>query len=517
MSSSLFGRPYIAETIYFPLLKLVLSAASRNNPIRCVLPSSSYYTFRRRSVSCLSGVYFTCSREPPSSTPAAAARAANAPAAGASSSAAQQSTSDRGRNAAQGAAAAASPPNREEAIGSPANGTGRPDGKTKKPTRGASSGAEEEDGSNDDAESDHADTSKGKGKGKARRGRNSAASRGGDSPAVSAGAEGGGDGERDGAAAADTAESPSELLLRKEPYTTDELVAKLNILYSKAGQTLDIGFYNKVLGERANGGETNTPAETPSPAVEGDNDDIAGALAYRGRSVGGAAAKSSGKRQTPGGSEEAAGSSTTAAHNKEENAAGGVASTAAALTQKKKRRLAEEQEEPPLASGNAAEGPSSGKAPGGTNRRASGSVGSAEPPQQPMAKRHKEGAADGGEDLSCVGSGGEDFGENSSCGDADSDLDEGSAPPPSRPLSSRREGASKPALERAKAKAILAKSKVGAAKRDRTPLGAAASGPGASYLIPKKTAAAAAPTAASSSGSVGGGAIPKKIVPKKSR
>lgn len=355
-----------------------------------------------------------------------------------------------------------------------ANGTGRRTNKSKRP-RGASGAAEETEGSIDDAGSDHADISNDGGKGKAKRSRNSAASRGGESPAMSVETDEG-DGEfGDADDADDGSESSPELELRtesKEAYTIEELIVRLNLLYSKAGLTLDVGFYTTMLDERAKKDEANTPAEAPSSAAAGDGADNADAISRRGN--GGAAAKGSGKRKAPIGNEEAPDSSARVANNKSETAA-----TAAD---------------------------------------------SSEPTQQPTAKRRKEDAADDGDDdFSCGGggSGGEDSPNDFNCGVASSDSDDGSAPSrPSRPPSSRREGASKPALERARVRANLGKNKVGAAKlRDKIPTGAA-SGLGSPYLIPKKTAAAA-PTAASGGGSaIGGGmrTIPKKpFLPTTSR
>lgn len=333
--------------------------------------------------------------------------------------------------------------------------------------RGAS-GAAKEESSIDDAGSDHADTSKDGGKGKAKRGRNSAASRGGESSVVSVEADEGGDGELGDAG--DGTKSSPELELRresKEAYTIEELVDRLNLLYSKAGLTLDIGFYNTVLDERAKKDETNASAEAPSSAAEGDGVEQADANNRRGGGDA-AAAKGSGKRKAPGGSEEALENSAIVANNEGETAAAAAASE--------------------------------------------------EPTQQPTAKRRKEDAASDGGDFSRggggsgVGGGDEDF-PDFSCGDGGSDSDVGLAPsPPSRTQSSRREGASKPALERARVRASLGKNKVGAAKlRDKIPTGAAG-GPGASYLIPKKTAAAT-PAAATGGGSAGGGAM--ETIPKK--
>lgn len=403
--------------------------------------------------------------------------------------------------------------------------------------------------SGDDAEIDKASTDKGKGKPK--RGQNEAASR------VGSGAAAVGNQNRASGGAANAGWAPGIPLKRKgvdEPYTVDELGRILNHLYAQNERKLDVEYIDSMLARRCVVAIEKANEERAATAdlgeIRKESADSKGSSSSTGHN-------GKGKRKSLGGSRpEAEGSAGAAKDEKKEAATNSAASTpmATSKTPSRKRRLeVPDGEESEAACGDAdatavVDPGRDGDMPSDAVRRGrAGAHDSAAvvetPPQQPATKRQKNvgtsarSAADTGNKLdrgaSCGGDGAADFScggsddaGDFSCGgatdfDDDDDGDDDLAPsPPQRPPSSRREGASKPMIERAKAKAILGKGKASIAKlRNRVPISATGGGSGTSYTIPKR----AVPSGGLSSAGGGGGGsgfgasnavIPKKTVPK---
>ncbi|CAM9656653.1 unnamed protein product [Ectocarpus fasciculatus] len=334
--------------------------------------------------------------------------------------------------------------------------------------------------------------------------------------------------QEDGAA---DVQSPPGFRARKtgdEPYTTAELVARLNFLSSQSGLTLDAALYDTLIGLRVDAdiakasGEDSVAVERPEVGMDNS----------------GAVPKGKGKRKPPpggGGKEHIAEAS---AKDMEKRVASKSVTTTPIVTAKPsnvKRRLELPTEQVEETHGDATPVPLSGGEEGTVLRTAGAASSSAadEPPRQPAAQdqndrqptekddqtnTHTAAAEDDDgddddddDDFSCGDNGGgdddvDDPSAGSDCGDG------ATVSPPRRRLSSRQQGASKPAMERARAKAILGKAKAGnATLRDKIPT-SSGSGSGTSFVIPKKNATLAA------GGACGGGGvatIPKKPIPKK--
>eukprot|EP00752_Nemacystus_decipiens_P012761 g11301.t1 len=294
-----------------------------------------------------------------------------------------------------------------------------------------------------------------------------------------------------------------------EPYSTEELVERMNALYSKVGITLDVDFYNDLLGQRAKVEKERARAEAATAGA-------AAAAADDGSGGGGAAAsKGGGKRKAAGG----AGQDADGAADRSKRAA-----TSSGKEASRKRRARESDPEESDGSSDAGDAAAplrrAGSQPGAGGDRAQ------QQQQQRATKRRKDcengGGGPDGDDSGDFGCGGDDDGDDVSCGEADGGDGSMAPPPPPRQPSIRREGTYRPGLERAKVKAALSKGKASAGSklRDKIQTGAAGGGSGNSYLIPKKAFAAGTPAFGggdSSVGGGGGGAIPRRpnMIPKK--
>ncbi|CAM9817251.1 unnamed protein product, partial [Scytosiphon promiscuus] len=349
------------------------------------------------------------------------------------------------------------------------------------------------------------------------------------------------------------------------PYTADELVARLRALSERLGVPMDKDYYDNLIGQRVRVDLAKARGEDPA-SVEGGGGrkDSSSDGSGSGNSAAAAAAtpaasKGKGKRKSAGTHAEDTAAGAAEDKNEPKIAATGGATTAPSATANptgRKRRLQD------LGLGNEDAAPERTVPPGepasgGDSRRDSreqGAGGADDPGaagqarQGHGAKRRKgdqttAAASDGcdvnnGSDGGGVG-GGEAEEEAFSCGGGGSDFEDeddepASVPPPPRPPSSRREGASKPAQERALARSLLGKGKAVSAKlKDKTPIsagGGSGSGSGSAYLIPKKASATGEASTkpkrgggggggGSGSGSASGGAmstIPKKAIPRKS-
>lgn len=384
----------------------------------------------------------------------------------------------------------------------------------------------------------------GKGKGKGRGSRDETIARGAGESAVAATGDG-----------IPVGEEPSSDFVEIEEgtrvYTTDEMIARMRFLSERVGVTLDRDYYDNLIAQRVSVDLAKARGDASLGRGSGGLKDSSGGGG--GSSSGAAAAaataapRGKGKRKSSGThAEDTAG----AAEDKKETekaASGGVRTTPtpAANPSNRKRRLQDSDEEDEDAASEPVAPqvkPSSiGDPPRGSSRQ-QGAGDSGATWQGQGAKRQKGGqttaaAADAcDDDFSCGGSVGGDGTEDEhfSCGGSDfddkqQDGEPASVLPPPRPPSSRREGASKPAQERALARALLGKDKaVNPKLKDKTPISAGSgSGCGSAYLIPKKAnATGEAPSALSSGGGGGSGgsasggamsSIPRKAIPKKSR
>ncbi|CAN0095258.1 unnamed protein product [Ectocarpus sp. 6 AP-2014] len=318
--------------------------------------------------------------------------------------------------------------------------------------------------------------------------------------------------------------SPSGFRARstgEEPYTTDELVARLNFLSSQCGLTLDAALYDTLIGLRVD----------VDIAKASGGDTVAAELPEVGKHKSGAVPKGKGKPKSPQGGGESEHKAGASAKDVDTHVADKSVTTTPIVTAERsnvKGRVEHPAEEVDATDGDRTAKPLSGGEEGSVPRAADAASTSVvdEPPRQPAAKDQNDcqpigkddrtstrtAAAEDDDDFSCGDNGGRDDHVDDSSGESDCG-DGGTISLPRRPLSSRQQGASKPAIERARAKAILGKAKAGNAKlKDKIPT-SAGSGSGASYFIPKKNA-----TVAGGGGGGGGSgmsAIPKKPIPKK--
>ncbi|CAN0468693.1 unnamed protein product, partial [Ectocarpus sp. 12 AP-2014] len=383
---------------------------------------------------------------------------------------------------------------------------------------GAGAGVSGTEGSNNDADSQLVGTGKGKGTPEAD---NEEVTKSQNDSTSSTGA---GATPEDGAAGVQTPSGFRARSTGEEPYTTDELVARLNFLSTQSGLTLDAALYDTLIGLRVDvdlakaSGEDTVAAERPE--VGKDNS--------------GPVPKGKGKRKSPHGAGESEHKAGASAKDVDTHVADKSVTTTpivTAQTSNVKGRLEDPTEEE--TDGDRTAKPLRGGEEGTVLRAADAASTSAadESRRQPAAKDQNDcqpvgkddgtstrtAAAEDDDDFSCGdNSGGDDDIDDSSGG---SDCDDGATGSSSRrPLSSRQQGASKPAIERARAKAILGKAKADNAKlKDKIPT-SVGSGSGTSYFIPKKNANFAGDGGGGGGGGGGGSGmstIPKKPVPKK--
>lgn len=325
--------------------------------------------------------------------------------------------------------------------------------------------------------------------------------------------------QEDGAAGVQTASGFRARSTGEEPYTTDELVARLNFLSAQSGLTLDAALYDTLIGLRVDvdiakaSGEDTVAAERPE--VGKDNS--------------GAVPKGKGKRKSPQGGGESEHKAGASAKDVDTHVADKSVTITPIVTAKPsnvKGRLEDPTEEVEETDGDRTAKPLSGGEEGTVLHAADAASTSAadEPPRQPAGKDQNDcqpigkddgtstrtAAAEDDDDFSCGDNGGGDDRIDDSSGGSDCG-DGATVSLPRRPLSSRQQGASKPAIERARAKAILGKAKASNAKLKDKILTTAGSGSGTSYFIPKKNAT----FAGGGGGGSGMSTIPKKPIPKK--